>query len=122
MYARPVARPIRGPARLPHLDRLSAPPPELAVVAGTNHAVAVPVHGCQAPGLPPPRAARAVEEGRVVCVHITVAIAVAVQPEERLDRVAARRAVAVAVHRLPRAVHDLVAVDGQRVAAIAHRL
>src|SRR6516162_8129119 len=94
------------------------PPVEFAVVQTVDHAIAVEVEPPQVTGLAGLRLERGAEQFAILLVHDTVAVGVAEQSEESIDAVSARHANASAVERLPEAVVDETAVDGQSVMAV----
>ena len=90
-------------------------------VEETHPVVAIKVHVVHIARIAPPAAKRAEEVSQVEEIYVAVAVAIAIQPEERVGTVAARRAIAVAVERSAETVVDLITANRQRIVAVRQR-
>ena len=85
------------PAAILRCSILAEPEIKLSVVQPVHVAVAVEIQVPQVAGVGGGRPERGLEAVAVLSVHVPVAVRVAEQPEERVDAVAPRDAVAVPV-------------------------
>src|SRR5439155_2407346 len=108
---------LSGPI-LPAGSTLAEAAVELPVVPAVHVAVAVEVEVPQVGGIADALPECGPEEVAVQPIHGAVAVAVAEQPEEAVNPVASRQAVAVPVQRPPPLVVDAVCPDRQGVTAV----